>query len=167
MLNFFREKCLLLCDIPILFISDLGIHFIHCKQKWNIACYLGLTLNVFCVAFMTILVFHPVMAEDMLLKGIDRGAYASDEKERSAQAEAERFHGGLPRDGGLPERAQKSFISCDRSHISSENRAVFSWFTASGSHFLFGRSFTISFDVIHAGGDLGGNAAAAGGNGHQ
>lgn len=33
--------------------------------------YLGLTLNVFCVAFMTILVFHPVMAEDMLLKGMD------------------------------------------------------------------------------------------------
>lgn len=33
--------------------------------------YLGLTLNVFCVAFMTLLVFHPVMAEDMLLKGMD------------------------------------------------------------------------------------------------
>ena len=33
--------------------------------------YLGLTLNVFCVTFMTILVFHPVMAEDMLLKGMD------------------------------------------------------------------------------------------------
>lgn len=33
--------------------------------------YLGLTLNVFCVSFMTILVFHPVMAEDMLLKGMD------------------------------------------------------------------------------------------------
>lgn len=33
--------------------------------------YLGLTLNVFCVALMTILVFHPVMAEDMLLKGMD------------------------------------------------------------------------------------------------
>ena len=33
--------------------------------------YLGLALNVFCVAFMTILVFHPVMAEDMLLKGMD------------------------------------------------------------------------------------------------
>lgn len=33
--------------------------------------YLGLALNVFCVAFMTILVFHPVMAEDMLLKGMN------------------------------------------------------------------------------------------------
>ena len=33
--------------------------------------YLGLGLNVFCVGFMTILVFHPVMAERMLLKGLE------------------------------------------------------------------------------------------------
>lgn len=33
--------------------------------------YLGLALNVFCVSFMTILVFHPLLAEGILLKGMD------------------------------------------------------------------------------------------------
>lgn len=32
--------------------------------------YLGLLLNVFCVSFMTVLVFHPVLAEQILLKGM-------------------------------------------------------------------------------------------------
>lgn len=32
--------------------------------------YLGLALNVFCVTFMTILVFHPVLAEEILMKGM-------------------------------------------------------------------------------------------------
>lgn len=34
--------------------------------------YLGLLLNVFCVGFMTILVFHPALAENILVTGIDR-----------------------------------------------------------------------------------------------
>ncbi len=33
--------------------------------------YLGLFLNVFCVSFMTVLVFHPVLAESILLKVMD------------------------------------------------------------------------------------------------
>ena len=33
--------------------------------------YLGLALNVFCVSFMTVLVFHPLLAEEILLKGMD------------------------------------------------------------------------------------------------
>lgn len=33
--------------------------------------YLGLILNVFCVSFMTVLVFHPVLAESIVLKGMD------------------------------------------------------------------------------------------------
>lgn len=33
--------------------------------------YLGLALNVFCVSFMTMLVFHPLLAEGILLKGMD------------------------------------------------------------------------------------------------
>lgn len=33
--------------------------------------YLGLALNVFCVSFMTILVFHPLLAEEILIKGMD------------------------------------------------------------------------------------------------
>ena len=32
--------------------------------------YLGLALNVFCVSFMTLLVFHPVMAEEIILWGM-------------------------------------------------------------------------------------------------
>lgn len=31
--------------------------------------YLGLLLNIFCVSFMTILVFHPILAESILVKG--------------------------------------------------------------------------------------------------
>ncbi len=34
--------------------------------------YLGLLLNVFCVSFMTILVFHPSLAENILSAGLDR-----------------------------------------------------------------------------------------------
>lgn len=33
--------------------------------------YLGLFLNVFCVSFMTLLVFHPLLAEKIILKGMD------------------------------------------------------------------------------------------------
>lgn len=33
--------------------------------------YLGVLLNVFCVSFMTVLVFHPVLAEKIILKGMD------------------------------------------------------------------------------------------------
>lgn len=33
--------------------------------------YLGLALNVFCVSFMTLLVFHPVLAESIILTGMD------------------------------------------------------------------------------------------------
>ena len=33
--------------------------------------YLGILLNVFCVSFMTVLVFHPVLAEKIVLSGMD------------------------------------------------------------------------------------------------
>lgn len=33
--------------------------------------YLGLLLNVFCVSFMTVLVFHPVLAEKIILTGME------------------------------------------------------------------------------------------------
>lgn len=33
--------------------------------------YLGIALNVFCVSFMTLLVFHPLMAEGIILKCMD------------------------------------------------------------------------------------------------
>ena len=33
--------------------------------------YLGLGLNIYCVTFMTVLVFHPVLAERIILKGMD------------------------------------------------------------------------------------------------
>ena len=33
-------------------------------------CYLGVALNVFCVTFMMILVFHPTLAENIMLKSI-------------------------------------------------------------------------------------------------
>ena len=32
--------------------------------------YLGLGLNVFCVVFMTVLVFHPVLTKEILKKGV-------------------------------------------------------------------------------------------------
>lgn len=34
-------------------------------------CYLGVALNVFCVTFMMILVFHPTLAENILIGGLD------------------------------------------------------------------------------------------------
>ena len=33
--------------------------------------YLGLMLNIFCVTFMTILVFHPLLAKAILMKGMN------------------------------------------------------------------------------------------------
>lgn len=40
------------------------MHYLQPVLGW---CYLGLALNVFCVAFMMLLVFHPTMAKNMLV----------------------------------------------------------------------------------------------------
>lgn len=47
--------------------------------------YLGLSLNVFCVTFMTVLVFHPVLTESILRKGLallERLRFLKYKKER-------------------------------------------------------------------------------------
>ena len=53
-------------------ISIFGRGFLHqYLQEVLPVFYLGLGLNVFCVSFMTVLVFHPVLAEWILMKGLD------------------------------------------------------------------------------------------------
>ena len=50
--------------------------------------YLGLGLNVFCVAFMTVLVFHPVLTESILrwgLKWLERRRFLRHKEERGAK----------------------------------------------------------------------------------
>lgn len=47
--------------------------------------YLGLALNVFCVTFMTVLVFHPILTESILQKGLallERLKFLKHKKER-------------------------------------------------------------------------------------
>ena len=53
--------------------------------------YLGLALNVFCVTFMTILVFHPVLARVILIKGmhlLEKLHLMKQKKERLEKLEA-------------------------------------------------------------------------------
>lgn len=58
--------------------------------------YLGLALNVFCVSFMTLLVFHPVLAERIILTGMDWMEKLHLLKKAVAQNKVPGFDGGLP-----------------------------------------------------------------------
>lgn len=52
-------------------VAVFGRGFIHLYLEEILPVfYLGLGLNVFCVTFMTLLVFHPVMAKEILIKGM-------------------------------------------------------------------------------------------------
>lgn len=59
----------------VLVVIGLGILFFgrgflyHYLKEILPVYYLGLSLNVFCVSFMTVLVFHPVMAEKIIIAG--------------------------------------------------------------------------------------------------
>ena len=52
-------------------LTIFGQGFIH-AYLWNVrhVFYLGTALNVFCVTAMLILVFHPVLARDIMVKGL-------------------------------------------------------------------------------------------------
>ena len=52
-------------------LTIFGQEFIH-AYLWNVrhVFYLGTALNVFCVTAMLILVFHPVLARDIMVKGL-------------------------------------------------------------------------------------------------
>lgn len=48
-----------------------GQGFLHKYLEGILPIYfLGVTLNVFCVSFMTLLVFHPVLAKSIIMKGL-------------------------------------------------------------------------------------------------
>ena len=50
----------------------LGQGFLHHYLEGILPVYiLGILLNVYCVSFMTVLVFHPLLAEKIILKGMD------------------------------------------------------------------------------------------------
>ena len=52
-------------------IAIFGRGFLHkCLEGILPVFYLGLALNIFCVTFMTILVFHPLLAKAILVKGM-------------------------------------------------------------------------------------------------
>lgn len=61
----------------VLVVTGVGIllfgqGFLHRYLEGILPVYdLGLILNVFCVSFMTVLVFHPVLAEKIILTGMD------------------------------------------------------------------------------------------------
>lgn len=56
---------LVVCGIAVFVIRPAEImRYLQPVAGW---CYLGLALNVFCVGFMMLLVFHPTMAKEMLL----------------------------------------------------------------------------------------------------
>ena len=64
------------CSIPSLLLSFIliaifGRGFLHKYLEGILPVfYLGLVLNIFCVTFMTILVFHPLFAKAILVKGM-------------------------------------------------------------------------------------------------
>ena len=52
-------------------IAIFGRGFLHKYLEWILPVfYLGLALNIFCVTFMTILVFHPLLAKAIMVKGM-------------------------------------------------------------------------------------------------
>lgn len=60
---------LVVIGVGILLFGQGFLH--HYLEKILPVYYLGLLLNVFCVSFMTVLVFHPVLAEKIILTGMD------------------------------------------------------------------------------------------------
>ena len=66
--------------------------------------YLGLMLNIFCVTFMTILVFHPLLAKSDPDEGHEAsGTVSSDEEKRGTAEKTGSFHGYLPKYCGISE----------------------------------------------------------------
>ena len=77
----------------VLVVTGLGLvifgqGFIH-KYLWSIryVFYLGTMLNVFCVTAMLILVFHPVLARTIMVKGLALLEHARLLKKRAARLE--------------------------------------------------------------------------------
>ncbi len=59
-------------DLSVIILArNEELHIRRCLENILPVYYLGLALNVFCVSFMTVLVFHPLLAEEILLKGMD------------------------------------------------------------------------------------------------
>ena len=66
--------------------------------------YLGLALNIFCVTFMTILVFHPLLAKAIMVKGMKLLERLHLVKKKDGTSEKTgRFHGYLPKYCGISE----------------------------------------------------------------
>ena len=108
--------------------------------------YLGILLNVFCVGFMTILVFHPVLAEGIIQKIIDWLEKLHICKRN--QARRERFHNSMDvyRDTAAYLKEHKLLI-CNVILITFVQRiALFAvtWMV----YLAFGMSGTSALDII-------------------
>ena len=89
--------------------------------------YLGLGLNVFCVVFMTVLVFHPVLTKEILKKASICWKAAPDETQRRTAGKAGCIYGYLPGNGSIFKRAYGRDRGCIRNYICSENGLVCSY----------------------------------------
>lgn len=108
--------------------------------------YLGILLNVFCVGFMTILVFHPVLAEGMVQKILDwLEKFHICKKNLSRR---ERFHNSMDvyRDTAAYLKEHKLLI-CNVILITFAQRIAL--FAVTWTVYLaFGMSGTSAFDII-------------------
>lgn len=90
--------------------------------------YLGLGLNVFCVVFMTVLVFHPVLTKEILKKGVHlleklRLMKHKEERLEKLDASMDTYRGTAV----YLKRAYGRDRGCIRNYICSENGLVCSY----------------------------------------
>lgn len=64
----YKAVLVLIGLLVMIFRPRVIMEFLAPVMGW---CYLGVALNVFCVAFMMILVFHPTLAENILTVGLN------------------------------------------------------------------------------------------------
>ena len=87
--------------------------------------YLGLGLNIFCVTFMTILVFHPLLARSFLVWGLSiLEKFRILRHKEGRLKKTGRFHGYLQRYSCLSEDTSESNREYHCDHICTENGNV-------------------------------------------
>ena len=86
--------------------------------------YLGLGLNIFCVTFMTILVFHPLLARSALVWGLSILEKFHILRHKEGRLKNWKIHGYLQRYSCLSEDTSESDRECHCDHICTENGNV-------------------------------------------
>lgn len=89
--------------------------------------YLGTGLNVFCVSSMLLLVFHPVLARSILVKGMELLEKMHPMRHKSTRIE--KLNASMDQvsyNSGLSERSYDGAGQCICNHTISEVRTVYS-----------------------------------------